>query len=174
MTHRWRHYNGGKSGGWSTCSDATIPTISTRTILTFLGETFPMLAVWCIWNDHTSKTSTRFMMTSSNRNILIYIGPLGTYAKFRPFDLGSNMLILYAFAYMLLRVETRTFCAQLCICRRAQFKLGQDVFTRWDWDKMADIFPDIFQGHFLEWNYLNFHRSFFLRVQVIILQHWFR
>ena len=52
------------------------------------------------------------------------------------------------------------------------------VLTHWGWDKMDAIFQTAFSNGFpwmkmYEFG-LKFHWSLFLRVQLIILQHWFR
>ena len=77
------------------------------------------------------------------------------------------------------------------ICKQCQLRIedfshsfGQDLrfelnvahdLTHWGRDKMAAFSRPQFQTHFLKWKFqLRFHRSLFLRVQLIIYQHWFR
>ena len=66
-------------------------------------------------------------------------------------------------------------CNSLC---RTELMLLRQHLTHWGWDKMTAIFQTTFSNAFswikmYEFR-LGFHWSLFLRVQLIIFQHWFR
>ena len=55
--------------------------------------------------------------------------------------------------------------------------LGLNELTHWSWDEMGDIFQTTFLNAF-SWMkmfefWIEFDRSWFLRVQLTIIQHWF-
>ena len=65
-----------------------------------------------------------------------------------------------------------------CHCQISYSASLENTSTHWGWDKMAAIFQTTFSNAFSWMNmyeyWSKYHWSLFLRVQLIIFQHWFR